>query len=420
MPEKKYGQLLRKYNTALDELQLAQPLPSIQQILVVLHIRDQIQAFIRSGTDEALSNFDDLIQLDEILRNQSARTNQVTELRNWRESISPPSTAWWWFPDQSFSIKQRDIIRNFFTGTLMVVVISLTVEIIRRFWENSSDILSVVATIFTLLLTASPFIKNGLEISEWFLGLLRFKNSRDISAIRVVMASLSLIILLMLRIWILPGPLATYYNNYAVKARVNGNSNTAQQMFKRSAALNPDRVVPYQNIADLYKEMGLDEQAIEWYQKAIERDMSFVPAYRGLSEMYNKNGDYIQAESVLLAGLNLEFDYADKTVEKITEYEMLSNLGWSYWGQAKLEISQLTLEQALGLEADIKIIGDSQGVEYRLAIPHYYLALIYEQFGEKNLAIQQWEETLRFLDQADWRQRERYMVVQRHLQSLTK
>jgi tetratricopeptide (TPR) repeat protein len=344
----------------------------------------------------------------------------VIDLESWRKSISPPESAWWWFLDQSFDIKQGNVIRNILTGTLMLFVLSLTVEVIRRLWENSSDTLSVVVTLFTLLLTTSPFVKQGQGISEWFLVHLPFKNSKNISDLRLTMAALALLTLLILRLWILPGPLATYYNNSAVKARNGGNSNLAQHLFKRAAALNPERVVPYQNVADLYKEMGMDKQAIEWYQKIIERDANFSPAYRGIGGLYNKNGDYLQAETILLAGLSLQPGHIDETIEIVTRYELLSNLGWSYWGQAKIDMARATLENSLSLEADIKKIGDSQKKEFRFALPHYYLAQIYEQLGEKKLAIEQWEETLRFLDQADWHQREQYQTTQQHLQALTK
>lgn len=422
MPSTKFSQLLNKYQTALETLKNAQPLPSENLILVVLQARDQLQVLLADKTEESPQEIFQLIELDEQLRKQREKINKVIDIKIWRGSVLPSDSAWWWFLDESIDKNRRqiEVVRNIVTGTLMVFVISITIEIIQRFWTNTSDTISVAGTLLILLFTASPFIKQGQEVSEWLLKQLPFIKPRNISDIRIFSAILALGTLLVFRLWILPGPLATYYNNYGLKVREAGNLNKAQQMFQRAAALNPDRVVPYQNIADAYKELGFEDQAIEWYQKAIERDVNFAPAYRGLGEVYNRKGEFLQSEAVLLASLSLEPGYANETVEKITKYELLSNLGWSYWGQNKTDLARSTLEAALSLETDLKKIGDSQGVEYRLALPHFYLAQTYEQLDEKKLALQQWEESLRFLDEADWYQRERYFIAQQHLELLTK
>ncbi len=421
MSAAKFHPLLKKYQTALGHL-VKQASPNTTQVMGVFEIRDQLQILLADKSNEVSAEKFRLLELDQQLKAQADKINKAIDLGVWRASFLPSASAWWWFLDESVDKrrKQTEIVRSVVVGTIMVFIIALTVEIIKRFWVSSSDSISVVGTLLTLIFTASPFIKQGEEVSEWLLSSLPWVKSRNLSDIRIVGATLALIALIGLRIWILPGPLATYYNNHGVQALETGNLSLAQKMFQRAAALNPDRVVPYQNIADSYKKLGLEDQAIEWYQKAIERDSNFAPAYRGLGELYNQKGEYSQAEAVLLAGLSLKPGSLNESMEKITQYELLSNLGWSFWGQDKIDFARSTLEQALGLEAEIKMIGDSQNTEYRLALPHFYLAQIYEQIGEADLAIQQWEECLRFLDQADWHQRERYFIAQEHLQSLTK
>ncbi len=102
----------------------------------------------------------------------------------------------------------------------------------------------------------------------------------------------------------------------------------------------------------------------------------------------------------------------------VTRYGLLANLGWSYFGQGKTELAELTLMQAIEMEDELKQVGEAIGAEYRLALPHFYLAQIYEQAGDRQNAIVQWEECLRFLDATDWRQQERHFIAKQHLLTL--
>lgn len=422
MSSNRFSQLLRKYQTVLESLQDDQSPIAPERVLAVLQIRDTLQFLFNDPTHKDPKEIFHLFDLDEQLKQLAPKINKALKLENWRASVLPSKSSWWWFLDDATNTnkKQTEVVRNILIGTLLVFIISLAVDIIQRFWINSSDTISILGTLLTVLLTASPFVKQGQEFSEWLLRRLPFIQSKNLYDIRLKSAGFTLIVLLVLRLWLIPGPLASYYNNNGAKAREDGHLGIARQMFQRAAALNPNHVVPYQNIADAYKDMGLEDQAIEWYQKALEQNANFTPAYRGLGELYNRQEKYMQAEQVLLAGLNIESKSNHGTMEKVTQYELLANLGWSYWGQNKFDIAQITLEKSLELETDLKMMGDAQGVEYRLALPHFYLAQIYEQNGNMDLARYQWEECLRFLEQEDWRQSERYFIVQEHLQSPTK
>lgn len=66
---------------------------------------------------------------------------------------------------------------------------------------------------------------------------------------------------------------SAFYNNKGFEDLGNGKGVSAQQAFERATSLNPDQVVPYQNLADFYLKAGLLDKAEIWYQKAIEQDV---------------------------------------------------------------------------------------------------------------------------------------------------
>ena len=91
----------------------------------------------------------------------------------------------------------------------------------------------------------------------------------------------------------------------------------------------------------------------------------------------------------------------DETGEKenvVARYELLADLGWSYFAQEQHGLAQKALEEAIDLEAQLERFEDEGGARYRLALPHYYLAQIYEQLDRPADAYRQWEDCLRLLE----------------------
>jgi len=420
MSKTSFAQALEDYSDALRAMQDGKPMPTTREVIAALTARDHLQTLIADKTQDGPEALLRLFQLDNELRGQAPRIEKVIKLAEWRASLAPPETAWWWLSDKQGAERQkRDTVwLEVLTGTFLVVTTSLALEIIKRLWEGVPDTISILGTLLTILLTTSPFVKQGRELTQALLARLPFARASQHAGIMAIMAGTTFAVLLVVRLWLLPGPLTNYYNNRGVTAARTGNLSLAEQMYRRAAALNPDRVVPTHNLAEAYRNHGLDDKAVELYQQIIERDASFTPAYRGLGELLNQQGEYAAAERVLIAGLNVRAINADGATEKATRYELLANLGWSYWEQKKLKLAQGALEGALDLEAELKTLGAARGMEYRIALPHFYLAQLYEQAGDVDRAQQQWEDSLRFLNQTDWRQRERYLITQEHLQTL--
>lgn len=411
---------IEHYEATLKELQYSKPLPTSEIIIVSLKARDNLQKEILKLEQDDFDALSRIVELDDTLKRQSTRILQVVNLEKWRGSLLPIPSAWWWFLDvqEQNQRKRHDLMFYLAAGLFLALALPLAVEIIRRFMVGMPDAISIWGTLLTVLLTTGPFLNNGNEAVQDLLNRLPFTRPERQAEIMLIFSTLILIILLTARLWLLPGPLATYYNNMGVAEQSSENLSLAQQAFQRAAALNPDRVVPYYNLAQAYQNAGLNTMAVEMYQDAIVHNSNFTPAYYGLGELFNQQESYVSAERVLLAGLNVHPDNPNATVEKVARYKLLTNLGWSYWAQNKIDLAKTTLESAIAAEAELQVLGNQNQTEFRLAMPHFFLAQIYEGAGDMNKAQQQWEDSLRFLDQNDWTQKEQYQVALQHLQAI--
>lgn len=398
---------LEHYQQALDELK-----GGAGKLLPVLLARDQVESALAQTRAIAAGQVQQLVALDGQLRQQAQ--SLPADLSKWRSVVHPPNTAWWWYLDQEEREKENDLPWILLTGTLLTLTVPLTLEIVKRLWDGAPDRLSVFGTLLTLLITGSPLFKRGQELAQWVLQRLPWIKPRYRAEAMAAMAALAFVLVLAGRLWALPH-LAVYYNNAGHAELRAGNLTAAQQAFQRAVALDPGKVVPYQNLADVYQQIGRPQDAIAWYQKAIERDLNFGPAYSSLGHLYNTQGDFVLAEQILLAGLARVDRMQDAALQIVIRYQLLSDLGWSYLGQKRLDRARDALEQAIALESELKTLGEQKGVEYRLALPHLTLAQVYEQLDRPQEAKLQWEESLRFLDPNNWADREQIDIALKKL-----
>jgi len=386
-----------------------------QTLLSVLLARDQAEAALGQTKQIQVEDAGRLVDLDGRLR-QQATGPALSALANWRQTLQPSNAHWWWFLDQKAEAREKesDLPWVLLTGTLFALTVPLALEIFKRLLVGAPDTLSIVGTLLTLTLTASPLFRRGRELAEWFFGRIPRLQPRFHAE---AMAGMAVLAFLLVGLgWLSLPRLSRYYNNEGHDALRAGNLMAAQRAFQRAVALNPDLVVPYQNLADVYQRIGRPQEAQNWYQKAIERDLNFGPAYRGLGHLHNLEGDFEQAEQVLLAGLGCEYDARDADLETITRYQLLSDLGWAYLGQGRLELAQTALEAAVTLEDEVQALEERTGTQYRLALPHDTLAQVYEQSDRPQEALEQWEESLRFLDPENWADQERISTILDHIE----
>lgn len=399
------------FSTALNtyEQALAALNDASQTLLAVLLARDAVEEARQKVELLSVAQAQRLVALDAQLQAQAARRD-LDALPNWRQTLDPPASAWWWYLDvarakQAESRAQAaDLFWNALAGTFTLLTAALTAQILPRLWDGAPDTLSVFGSLVTLTLTASPLIKQGREVGAALLEhipKLKLKPQHRAEAL-AALTGLAFALVLALRLT-LP-TFAVGYNNRGFAARQAQNYALAQRSFQRAVALHPDNAVAAYNLAEVYGRLREPDKAREWYARAIAADLDFAPAYRGLGRLYNAQDKPAEAQTILESGLAVLGDAPSPgntatEADTVIRYELLAELGRAYFAQEQPVLAQRALEDALALEDTLRAFeaaapGD---VQYRSALPHYYLAQLHEQADRPQDALAHWEACLRLL-----------------------
>ena len=139
-------------------------------LLATLLVRDQLEAKRQRETTNNVQAAKQLIKLDALLREKVSEPF-MPSLSSWRQSLCPPEAHWWWFLDKAAAEKEKvkDFLWQILAVTLFVLTVPLATDIIRRLWSHAPDNVAIVSTLLTLLITTSPFTKNGRELITWLL-----------------------------------------------------------------------------------------------------------------------------------------------------------------------------------------------------------------------------------------------------------
>ncbi len=404
--------VIEHYEEALQQLTL-QP----DSFLTVLLARDSVaQGAIRNG-----AQVQQVTTLD--TQFQQAGAAYLKHLPNWRRAVGPPSAAWWWYLDEAADNQrkkeetreqEKDVPWVIVTGVLMLLTTTLAVDLIRRLWTEAPDTLAIFGTLLTLLLTASPLTKRGAELMNLFLEHVLGLAPRYRGEATTILAGVTFVIV-GLAWWLGRPQLAVLYNNWGIAELTQGNVTTAEDYFQSAGALDPALAVPYQNLADVYNSIGQPKTALEWYEKAIASDHKFGPAYASASHLHNEQGDYDKAITVALAGLYPDNGVPEPDVALKAKYDLLSNLGRAYFEQEQYPLAEKPLTAAVDMESDLTELEKKVGGQLRSAIPHIYLAQLFEQQNKPKDAEKQWQKALSQLDAERWDHQRWLLLVQAHL-----
>lgn len=300
-------------------------------------------------------------------------------------------------PSPTFSVRESAWVAV--AGFFMLLSLAFALEISRRFLAGTLDVIAFLGALITLALTSTPLHKMGQDVAGELLSVRRPATVPYKRAQLVAVAAFFVAILLGAFLWLGMPNLALTYNDLGVAELNQRNLAAAKAYFERAMSLDANHAVPYKNLADTYLEIGQPEQAVAWYLKGIERDANFAGSYQGLSVVHNRTGQTQAAIAAALGGLYvLEQNYKSapySNQDKLIKSELLANLGRAYVVAGQPVLAQGLLEEAVALRSDAKIPDEGTATSY------YWLARLYDQQGHYDIAYEQYNEALRFLNASE-------------------
>jgi DNA-binding winged helix-turn-helix (wHTH) protein len=188
---------------------------------------------------------------------------------------------------------------------------------------------------------------------------------------------------------ILPVPwLATYYNNGGVERQQKGDLKGAINDYLLALWFNRNYAEARYNLGDAYEEIPDYNKAAEQYQRAIDADPTFYPAYNNLARLYIiRQKDYMAAMRLVEHALSFE------PKEPSILYTLYRNYGWANLEAGYLGQAEQNLRNALKLDV-------------QRGSAHCLLGQLWWRQGRQNDARQEWETCLRYSNtevETEWR-----------------
>ena len=127
--------------------------------------------------------------------------------------------------------------------------------------------------------------------------------------------------------------------------QAQGRYSEAQEMYKKSMALNNSNPVPYVDLAWCYDEQGRILAAEETFKKAIAIKPKDYSAYIELGQFYQEHKHYPEAEAILKTALAVS----------VGNDAVYLNLGWCYGAQGKYLQAEEAYRKAITIRPNAKI-----------------------------------------------------------------
>lgn len=368
--------VLQQYEQVLDKLETTGP-PTEAIILSVLTTRDLLQTALAGDAAVTDAIRLKIFQLDQRLRQQAEAIARGIPLTTWRDSVSPPSTAWWWhFPEVVDPRDRLDWIWDALTLTTMTANISLIMNISSKFLTGGLDFwgaFAVVSQSVLALLTGGGVLtesgRRSVDTVLQSLGVTRYRWNET----KFGMAMSLFLVLLGLH-GSLP-QIARFYARQGEQQQAQGNLTSAQDRLKRSLQLNPNDARVNYDLGKLYGSLGQTAEAETALQLAARGGVE--PAFVELAQLYNRQDQPLEAIAILrqlraqqgAPGANPDTPAASpEQMAKAQElaYGYHTNLGWALLKQGRWQAAEAELKVAMELFP-------------RRAAPHCLMAQVLER-----------------------------------------
>lgn len=373
----------RANNTQTVQLPIHQEqLQSI--ILKVLRSRDTVQTTLAATPKVPTETVLRLTQLDDRLRHQAGWIAETAALDNWRASIKPDDSAWWWsLKAPEHRLERLNWLWEMLSLIFLTISVSLVVVISTRFLSGGPDVLGVLAIVgqsVLTLLTAGTLTASGRQaLEQIFSQLSRFGLKKYLWQAATSALSCALFILLLL-FWSRLPAISNFFNNRGLDRYVAGELANARSDFERATSLDPNNLPAHYNLGQLHEGLQQLEPARTHYLIAARGD--YTPAYNELGRLTLQSGKLPEAATFLRRGLELASQLPADDERNHTTYALLKNLGWVRLEQERHVEAEELLRRAIALDSTFP---------YLPAAAHCLLAQVLEQKNPPDNALPEWE-----------------------------
>lgn len=337
---------LQIYRESLVVLQKSRK-PTAEQVLAVLTARDVLARALAKDRSGSLESQLEIVQLDRELDKQAGSIASAVKLAHWRDSLRPPSKAWWWSLDGHVPIDPADRfdwLWNALTILCFTASLSLVTVISNRFLSGGPDVWGAFATLFQVILTLSAaggaLTKAGQKAVQHIFSSIKVP-ARFHQEWKLIMSAILLILLVFL--WFSLAKIARLYNNVGYGRYEMGELTSALHLLKRAVSLSPDYAEAHYNLGLVYEDLLEIKNAQTEYQIAMLSGLD--AAYNNLARLYLAQDKPSEAIHLLLSGL-------EKAQDESVRYTMLKNLGWARVKQARYDDAVAVLREAIDLASD--------------------------------------------------------------------
>ncbi|MGK7898720.1 MAG: tetratricopeptide repeat protein [Xenococcus sp. (in: cyanobacteria)] len=292
--------------------------------------------------------------MDQRLRKQKSKIVGLKEYSNWRKSLNPTDSAWWWYfpPNQ---LKTRlDWLWNGLSLVFLTISVGLIVDAIPKFLSGGLNIASVLAVIIpslAALLTSGALTPIGREARNYLFQKLNKSRWSFISFSLSFVLALSLIIIHQFFF----DNFAVFFHDKGLDFYKQGQLEQAISNYQKAVALDPNYAQAHYKLGIVYEDLQQFDQAVKEYQLAVKQDNSLIrlQAYNNWGRLLILQQEYTQAIAPLLEGKNALDESQVKTSEEFqkVKYALLKNLGWAQLELKNYSEAKSLLQDAIALDS---------------------------------------------------------------------
>lgn len=389
--ESKLHQDLVRYAKALQKIEETELKSTSEQVLEVLLARDAIAATLSSKTAADPEAIAKLFDLDNRLQEQAPNIAKVGKLSNWRESLNPPESAWWWYfqPETEIDPWDRlDWLWNSLAAACLGLTASFTVSILQAISVNGISWTETFATLSQgagiALLGRGLVTTDGQEKVKSILNNFHIPDRFQSEAICGFSAIICLFTYHQYRYF-----LPQFFYSQGLAAYEEGDLSTAEEKYQQAIELDPDEIRYNLELGKVYESVGELDEAIDQYEEALS--VGDPEGFNNLGRLYIQRFDPVKgrkdpliAETLLRVGLQRARAQGEENSN--IRYQLHRNLGWVLLEQKRYPEAEKELKRAIELDDRI------EGYQIGGAMADCMLAEVYQAQGDAENAKIKWQD----------------------------